>query len=181
ARPLVWSPDSRYVAFMNLGERSFKNVHIAAAQGGAAKPITFLANVFANSLSWSPDGTYLLFDTGQRTEGNRLARIDLTLRTPKFREDQFADLFKDTAPKPPAKPATPSETQPAPAADTAKDDTKRDTKKPVEIVFDGIRDRLSILPVGVELFSQTISPDGKTLLMTAVAANQVNLYTWTLD
>src|SRR5262249_36261623 len=28
ARPLVWSPDSRYVAFMNLGERSFKNVHI---------------------------------------------------------------------------------------------------------------------------------------------------------
>jgi Tol biopolymer transport system component/C-terminal processing protease CtpA/Prc len=182
ARPLVWSPDSRYVAFMNVGGRAFKNLYIAAAQGGAAKPVTFLANVFANSLAWSPDGTYLLFDTGQRTEGNRLARIDLTLRTPKFREDQFTDLFKDTAPKPPAKPATPPETQAAPAtAEATKDDTKRDAKKPVEIVFDGIRDRLSILPVGVDLVTQTISPDGKILLITGVAANQINLYTWSLD
>ena len=28
-------------------------------------------------MSWSPDGTYLIFDTGQRTESWQLARVDL--------------------------------------------------------------------------------------------------------
>lgn len=32
-------------------------------------------------IAWSPDGTFLLFDTGQRTEVTQLARVDLTFRT----------------------------------------------------------------------------------------------------
>ena len=57
--------------------------------------MSFLANVFANTIAWSRDGTYLLFDTRQRTEDGQLARVDLTLRTPKFREDLFRDLFTE--------------------------------------------------------------------------------------
>ena len=48
-------------------------------------------------------------------------------------------------------------------------------------MFDDIRRRVSILPVGVEVSSQTISPDGRSLLLTASAAGQQNLYLYSLD
>ncbi|MEJ7662819.1 MAG: hypothetical protein WKG07_26300 [Hymenobacter sp.] len=75
-------------------------MQVVPAAGGAARPVSFLANSNSNTLSWSPDGKYLLFDTGQRTEDAQVARIDLQLRTPRFREDQFRDLFKETVPGP---------------------------------------------------------------------------------
>ena len=77
--------------------------------------MSFLANVFANTIAWSRDGTYLLFDTGQRTEHGQLARVDLTPRTPKFREDLFRDLFTRAArdlrnpQEPPGTPGNPQE------------------------------------------------------------------------
>src|SRR5687767_4015747 len=98
-RPFVWSPDSKWLAYVPVGENQFKNVHIAAAAGGPGRPASFLANVFSNTLSWSPDGTFMLFDSGQRTESTQLARVDLVPRTPRFREDQFRDLFKEEAPR----------------------------------------------------------------------------------
>lgn len=49
------------------------------------------------------------------------------------------------------------------------------------IVFDGIRQRLSIVPVGIDVQDQAISPDGKLLLITATAAGQTNLYTYSID
>src|SRR5439155_1396530 len=55
------------------------------------------------------------------------------------------------------------------------------TPKPVEIVFDQIRQRLSLLPVGIDVRYQTISPDGKWVLMIAAVANQLNLYVYPLD
>jgi tricorn protease len=55
------------------------------------------------------------------------------------------------------------------------------TTKPVEVVFDGIRLRLKLVPVGVDVDSQLISPDGKTVLLVASAAGQQNLYTYSLD
>src|SRR4029077_15978206 len=68
----------------------------------------------ANTVAWSRDGTYLLFDSRQRTEDGQLARVDLTLRTPKFREDLFRDLFAD--PKKPSTPGPPAvETPQAPS------------------------------------------------------------------
>ena len=99
-RPFVWSPDGRWLAFAPRGGRGFTNVLVVPAAGGAARPVSFLANSNSNTLSWSPDGKYLLFDTGQRTEDPEVARVDLQLRTPRFREDQFRDLFKETVPGP---------------------------------------------------------------------------------
>ena len=66
----------------------------------AATPrqISFLANTNGGTVLWAPDGTYILFDTNQRTENNNIARIDLVLKTPRFREDRFRDLFRDTPP-----------------------------------------------------------------------------------
>jgi Tol biopolymer transport system component/C-terminal processing protease CtpA/Prc len=184
ARPFVWSPDSRWVAVLSIGEKSFTNVHVVPAAGGERKAVSFLANAFGNTVSWSPDGTYLLFDTGQRTETRQLARVDLIPRAPKFREDQFRDLFREEPARPAPQreqsrpqdaPPQAVETGPAPRAQAKKE------TKPVEIVFEGIRRRLSLLPVGVDLSYQVISPDGKWVLMVASVAGQQNLYVYSLD
>lgn len=185
-RSFVFSPDSKWIAFTSTGGKSFTNVWVASVAGGEAKQISFLANVFNNTVSWSPDGTYILFDTAQRTEGSQVARIDLIPRTPRFREDQFRDLFKEESPRNTRTTQPPQEhreadTQNSTAPAAAGMNEKKQPPKPVEIVFDDIKRRLSLLPVGVDSGRQEISPDGKWLLMIASAAGQQNLYIYSLD
>ena len=110
--------------------------------------------------------------------------------TPRFREDRFRELFetpaRPSAPPPTTAPAAPA----APAArdtDAARPDTtRRDTSRAVptrrfEPVFDDIRRRLTVVPTGLDVFGVSISPDGKSALLTASAANQLNLYVYSLD
>ncbi|MFY9555210.1 MAG: DPP IV N-terminal domain-containing protein, partial [Blastocatellia bacterium] len=186
-RSFVWSPDNKWIAFTSTSGKSFTNVSVVAAAGGEAKQISFLSNVFNNTISWSHDGAFILFDTAQRTEGSQIARVDLIPRTPRFREDQFRDLFKEESPRPARTSQPAQETRPnpndsqnaAPAVPNANE--KKQPPKPVEIVFDGIKKRLSLLPAGVDAGSQEISPDGRWLLMIAGAAGQQNLYVYSLD
>jgi Tol biopolymer transport system component len=189
-RPFVWSPDSKWLAYLPVADNQFKNLHIASVDGGKRQAASFLANVFSNSVSWSPDGLFMLFDSGQRTESTQLARVDLIPRTPRFREDQFRDLFREEPPRnvtpvtrpeprptePPRETPTPS---PSPSASPA--DEKRAAPKPVQVVFEGIRRRLSFLPVGLDVSYQTISPDGKWVALVASSANQANIYLYSLD
>jgi tricorn protease len=187
-RPFVWSPDGKWLAYVPVGDNLFKNLHIAPVEGGTGKPASFLANVFSNTISWSPDGTFMLFDSGQRTESTQLARVDLVPRTPRFREDQFRDLFREepprnatpgTRPEPRPSPAETPAAAPSPAASPA--DERRAGPKPVQVVFEDIRRRLSLLPVGVDVSSQVISPDGKWVAMVANSVNQGNVYIYSLD
>ena len=183
-RPFVWSPDNKWLAYAPVGENQFKNLHVVSVDGGPGRPVSFLANVFSNTVSWSPDGAFLLFDSGQRTESTQLARVDLVPRTPRFREDQFRDLFKEEPPRnttPPTRPEprpSPAET---PAASPSPADERRPPAKPVQVVFEDVRRRLSLLPVGVDVSYQTISPDGKWIAMIANSVNQANLYLYSLD
>lgn len=173
----VWSPDGRWLAVFAVGTKGFTNVQLVPAAGGAPRPVSFVSNAFANTISWGRDGTYLLFDTRQRTETSQLARVDLVLRTPRFREDQFRDLFTPPARPVPAdpKPAAPSEPAVDPKSDTPP------PAKPVEPVFDDIRQRLSLLPLGLDVVSHAVSPDGKSAVLIAAAAGQQNLYLYPLD
>jgi C-terminal processing protease CtpA/Prc/Tol biopolymer transport system component len=211
-RPYVWSPDSRFIAYMPVAAKLFRNVYVVrvdASSGAAlpfAQPVSFLANVFSNTVSWSPDGTFMLFDTGQRTESFQVARVDLIPRTPRFREDQFRDLFREESPRnltppqretttpAPSPTATPTATptpvaSPSPAASpsptaatvSGADERKKPNDKKVEITFEGIRQRLSLLPVGLDVNYQAISPDGKWVVLIASAAGQQNLYLYSLD
>jgi tricorn protease len=107
--------------------------------------------------------------------------VDLTPRTPKFREDQFTDLFKETAPRNAPPNTQPKPSQPAPDSQPPATEEKKPAPKNVEVVFDGIKQRLSILSLGIDAGSHTISPDGKTLLFVAAVAGQVNFYTYPLD
>ncbi len=182
---VVWSPDSKWIAFASFGTKNFRNISVIPAAGGESKPVSFLSNTSGGNLSWSPDGKYILFGTTQRTETAQIARIDLVPRSPKFREDQFRDLFNEEVPKT----LKPAPTTPAIAKTSTRDTTALalgDTAKtgrggPTKIVFDDIRQRLSLLPVGVDVDAHSISKDGKTLLLIATVAGQQNLYTYSLD
>ncbi|MBD2754637.1 S41 family peptidase [Spirosoma validum] len=181
---IVWSPDNKWIAFASFGAKTFRNISVVPAAGGVSKPISFLANTFGGNLSWSPDGKYILFSTNQRTETAQIARIDLVPRPPKFREDQFRDLFNEEIPKT-LKPVTvtPSSARTAARDTTARTDTtdKGGRSGATAIVFEDIRQRLSLLPVGVDVDAHSISKDGKTLLLVATVAGQQNLYTYSLD
>ncbi len=179
ARAVAWSPDSRWIAFLSpLGEQPYANVHVVPAAGGEARPVSFLGNAFAGGISWSPDGTFLLLNSWQRSENAQVVRVDLVPRLPRFREDQFRDLFREPAPG-----AAPGEDRSAGA------EPRRSTPAggnapavaPVEVVFEGIRRRSSTVPVGFDVNAQTLSPDGKWLLVTASAGNQQNLYVYPMD
>lgn len=174
--PFAWSPDGQWLAFLTTGAKAFTNVSIVDADGKNMRPASFVANAFSNTISWAPNGKALYFDTGQRTEARQIARIDLTPRTPQFREDQFRDLFRED----PAKPTPGSAPKPAPVAPAATD-SPAPANTAVQIVFDDIRHRLTLLPTGLDAGSQRISPDGKTLLLNGRAAGQQNLYTFSID
>lgn len=167
--PFAWSPDGRWIAFLSWGPRMFRNVQAVSLADGKQVSLSSLANTDADNVLWSPDRRSLLFTTGQRTEEGRVARVDLLPRTPEFREDRFQDLFK-------AK----TDADKKPKDDQAKPDDKL-ANTPVRIDTHGIRERLSLLPVGLDVGAAQVSPDGKTLLLTAEVAGKPNLYSWSLD
>ncbi len=177
-----WSPDGKWIAFLTVSPetRSYTNVHVVPASGRTARAISFLSNSNAGSLVWAPDGSYILYASSQRTEDGVIARIDLKLRTPKFREDSFRDLFKQENPRdrPQTPPASP---QPPPTPAPTASPEKKDDSKATEIVFEDIRKRLSFISTGVNNNGGVISPDGKTLLILGSAEGQFNFYTRSLD
>lgn len=161
----AWSPDSKWIAYAAAGSGGLRNIYVVEAAGGEPHQISFLANSNVNSIHWSPDGTFLLYETSQRTETPQIARINLIPPPPKFTEERFEDLFK---PEPPARGrGAAAETKPP--------------VKPVEIAFEGIRERISFLPIGLAANNSSISPDGKSLLFGATVGGQNNLYIYSLD
>lgn len=166
-RPLQWSPDGRWLAFLVAEPRGFTNVHVVDAEHPRQRPISFLANVFDDTISWDPHGKFLLFSTSQRTEPGQVARVDLVPRTPTFEESKFHALFS------PAKPAV--------HQTNAATHTQAQKNPRVRIDFAGIGHRVQLLPIGVDVQYETISPDGKTLLVSAAEAGQMNLYLFPLS
>jgi tricorn protease len=184
---VTWSPDGQWIAFSMQDKRSFRNVYVVPAAGGEAHPVSFLANgETASRIAWSPDGHYLLFDTAQRSEQVQIARVDLLPHVPKYREDEFRELFRPskmpgTPSTPSSPPATPEPAEEKPAAQGAGAVEAKKKPEPVKIVFEGIRDRLTLLPLGLNAEEAVISSDGKTLLFAARSANQLELYTYSMD
>lgn len=178
-RPFAWSPDSRFIAFMQWGARMYRNAEVVAIAGGAAQPVSFLGNTFSGTPWWSPDGKALYFTTGQRTEEGQVAEVALVPQAPQFRREQFLDLFNEpTAPAPLKSAATP-----APPAATTAAAMAAQKKQPVKVAVDfaQIATRLKLLPVGLNVRDIALSPDGKTLLLTALVGGSTNLYTWPLN
>lgn len=187
ASTVTWSPDSRWLAFDARGRDGFGNVWVVGLDGTAPRQVSFGADANVGGVEWSPDGKFLLYRSQQRTEIPRIIRVDLVPRTPRFREDQYRDLF---GPTPGTPPATPPAAPPVAPRDTttraaAADSTRtpaRPSRTPVNITFDGIRQRASTLNTqGLQLGGLVISPDGRTLAFTASAGGQQQIYTLPLD
>lgn len=173
-REIAWSPDNAWIAFLSTEAQGFTNVYLVPSVGGERRQVSFLANSFAGSVLWSADGQFLLYDTSQRTEPSSLIRIDMVPRTPRFREDQFRDLFA-----------------PPPGRDTAsrlamRDSVPRDSARarstaarPTTIVWEGLRARATVVVTGFSLGD--LSPDGKTVLLVGQAAGTTELYSYSID
>lgn len=174
-REMTWSPDDAWIAFLSAEEKGFTNIYAVPSAGGDRRQVSFLANSFAGSVIWSADGQFLLYDTSQRTEASALVRIDLVPRTPRFREDQFRDLFS-------APPARDTASRSAATRDTATRDTaraRRPAARRTEIVWDGLRQRASVVVTGFALGD--LSPDGKTVMLIGQFAGPASLYTYSID
>ncbi len=181
---ITWASDSRAIAFTARGAGGFGNVWVAAMDGTAPQQVTFGADANVGNVQWSPDGRFLLYRSSQRTESPRVIRVDLVPRTPRFREDQYLDLFapptvpsvrdtsvRDTGMRPTSSDST--RTAPGPRAQAP-------SRPP--IVYDGIRVRTSVLPTErVDVGAMVVSPNGRTLAMIGAAAGQQQIYTLSLD
>jgi Tol biopolymer transport system component/C-terminal processing protease CtpA/Prc len=180
--PYAWAPDNQWIAYVASNDRGLVNVYVVGAAGGATHQVSFLSNTSLSSVQWSPDGKFLIFETGQRTETPQLVRVDLVPKQPKFTEDKFDDLFK---------PETPARGGRGAAANAEGETGGRggrgapaEPKPPVkvEFEFDHIRERLTVLnTAGVTINNPVISPDGKYLLYNGTAGGQANLYLYPLE
>ncbi len=168
----AWSPDSRWLAYLGTGERLFCNVWVVDLGAADAKPVpvSFLANTFCGALDWSPDARTLYFVTSQRTEQGRVARVDLAPVEAKYREKKFRDLFTE-----------PDGGSDDDSAETKHAESKKKAPAKVELVLEGIRRRLQLLPVGIDVESLAIDGKGEQLLLVGSAEGASNLYRFSLD
>ncbi len=172
----AWSPDSRWLAYLATGERLFCNAGVveAASRESKPQPVSFLANTFCGALAWSADARSLYFVTSQRTEQGQVARVDLVPRAAKFKEEKFRELFADDGETKDGQPAG-KDTGKAGAKD------KKETPAKTELVTDGIRRRLRLLPVGIDVEALSLDAKGERLLLVGSAEGARNLYVYSLD
>jgi Tol biopolymer transport system component/C-terminal processing protease CtpA/Prc len=181
-RGVAWSPDGKFIAYTAGGTKLMVNAYVVpvgatSAANAAGEQVSFLSNTGGGALAWSPDGRYLLIQSSMRTEPGMVARVDLVPHVPRLREAMFEALFRDTTPGR----TTPPAPAPLPPTDSMRPATTNTTTPSVRVVTDGIRERLTVLPIGLDVTTQTISPDGKSLLVVSSAAGQTNIYVYSLD
>jgi C-terminal processing protease CtpA/Prc len=117
-----------------------------------------------------------------RLEPAIVARVDLIPRVPKLREAQFDSLFQTPGRALPAPAVESPRPAPAPAStDSAMRAESRAVRAPVRVVFDGIHDRLTMIPTGLDVDALSLTRDGKALLLVASGAGQQNIYVYSLD
>ncbi len=180
---IAFSPAGDWIAYIDQDRLGFSNAYVVRTSGGPPHAVTFLANGNGGPLAWAPDGTRLFVVTSQRTEAGQVAQVDLIPRTPRFREDAFRRLFQEEP-----RPELPSRTVPTPAPSTSPRPAPVASASPspaprrrTEIDFSGIRERVTLLPTGLDVNRVAVTPDSKTLVLVASAAGENNLYSFSVD
>ncbi len=166
----AFSPDGQHLAFLDIGPRGFLNAYVVPVAGGTPTQVSFLANAFGGTISWSRDARSLYFSNAQRTEQSQVIRVDLVPRAPVFREAKFDALF-------PAESASNGAARPG----TGRGATSAATTPTARVVAEGLRRRAQALPLNVDAFSAQVSPDGKQIAVIAGAAGRTQVWTWPID
>ena len=142
-----WSPDSQWLAFIATDTNFFNNIYVQHIEADTPKQLTFLSNIGTDGILWSPDGKFIIFNTGQYRAESQIAKVDLKPTQPIFKEEDFDRLFqvedpqnkeeKQSTPQPPE--GESGETEGADSADENVDeseneqnakDKKEEDKKP---------------------------------------------------
>ena len=193
-----WSPDSQWLAFIATDTNFFNNLYVQHIEADTPKQLTFLSNIGTDSLLWSPNGKFIIFNTGQYRAESQIARVDLKPIPPVFKEDDFDRLFqpeKQDAPQPSETES--GETEEADSAiqnsDESENEQDAESKKakdkkpekkiePVEIEFEGIKHRLRFLTdFKLNATAESIRPNSKTLIFRAAMTGQPNLWSLSLE
>ena len=182
---IAFSPDGDWLAYVDTPPGGFANVFVVSVDDGRHHAVTGLPNTNSGPIAWAPDGKRLYVVTSQRTEDGAVAQVDLTPQAPRFGEDTFRSQFDEKSkPNSPAATPRPEASSSASASPTPKIfASPAPSSKPshVKIDFDGIEQRVSLLPTGLDVTRISITPDSKTLVLDASAAGQQNLYSFSVD
>jgi tricorn protease len=92
----AWSPDSRWIVFIARDEHAFSNAFVQRIGETTPHQISFLSNLEASNPIWAPNGSFIIFTTGQYRSEAQIARIDLIPLIPIFQETKFEKLFELT-------------------------------------------------------------------------------------
>jgi Tol biopolymer transport system component/C-terminal processing protease CtpA/Prc len=179
---VAFSPGGEWLAYVDTPAGGFANAYVVPVAGGTPHAVTALPNTNSGPIAWAPDGKRLYVVTSQRTEDGMVAQVDLTPQPPRFGEDTFRSLFDEK------KPTTPLATPAPEASATASPAPKifaspHPSQKPdrVRIDFDGIEQRVALIPTGLDVARIAVTPDSKKLVLTAGAAGLENLYSFSVD
>ena len=145
-----------------------RNVYVVPAAGGTPRQISFLANSNVNSIRVEP---------GRKVPA---VRNQPAHRNPAGGAHRPGAAASPSSPKSGSKTCS-SRRRRAPAAAGAAAAEAKPPVKPVEIEFEDIRERITMLPIGLTASNPRISPDGKLLLFSATVGGQTNLYLYPLD
>ena len=193
-----WSPDSQWLVFIATDVNFFNNLYVQHIEADTPKQLTFLSNIGTDSILWSPDGKFIIFNTGQYRTESQIARVDLKPIRPVFKEEDFDRLFqeeKQDKPQPAESESSNAEEADSGTEDSDESDNEQDAEskkakdkkaekkiEPVEIDFEGIKHRLRFLTdFKLNARAENIRPNSKTLIFRAAMTGQPNLWSMSLE
>ena len=190
-----WSPDSQWLAFIATDTNFFSNLYVQHIEVDTPKQLTFLSNISTDDILWSPDGTFIIFNTGQYRSESQIARVDLKPIRPVFKEEDFDRLFQPEKPQPPEAESSKKEETDSGAEGSDESEKEQETEnresqekkskkkiEPVEIEFEGVKRRLRFLTdFKLNARAESIRPNSKTLIFRAAMTGQPNLWSLSLE
>ncbi len=188
----TWSPDSRYLAYVQRARNSYLQIFIFDTVSGDRMPVTS-DRTNSTSPAWSPDGAWLYFLSDRNLRS--LVGSPWGPRQPEAFFDQPIGIFQvalEAGTRPPFRPH--DELMPRPAARDAEPGTTspksdRDgTPPPAEVTpividADGLANRLFEVPIPTGNY-RALSTNGKALFWLAQASGpdaETNLMTLEID
>jgi len=168
-----WSPDSRWIAFINRDENYFSNIYVQNIEETSPKQVSFLSHISSDNILWSNDGKYIIYNTSQFRFESQIARIDLQAPKPEFREDELDKLFEE------------EKKEEKKDGNEEKKETEAEKKKEPETInieFDDIRHRIRFLTSPqMNCHALAISPDSKMLVFHWPMMGNNNLWSICFD
>ena len=154
---LVWSPDSKWLAYSKTASNSFRQIMIWSAKDNSVRPLT---NIFADAISpaWDQNGKHIYFlastDHGLKSSWANTSSmaasseyVPYIVNLVKDDESPFAPRSDEEAKKPDTEEKSGSEDK-SDAEDKEKQgDEKPEGEKSVIIDFDNIERRIAALPM----------------------------------